>query len=220
MPLEGLTIIGESINDSVPSTKKLFDANDIPGILNLAKTQDDDSFELPMPPNGERKLVPGVVSALAQVVRYRCEKLGALEGTEATPVIDCMFSRDEPKTGTDGTLSWTVTNNNIFGYNNYGIYVWAGGSAAVTRPPGSTASSGRAAWTGSSPWKNHQGTPFIAARIRVRGPIIGRSDAAIDGSDVALTASTIKSCSPRTAGSSLTSIGQASDRPPDSSRRP
>jgi ribonucleoside-diphosphate reductase alpha chain len=74
----------------------------------LAKTPDDDSFELPMPPNGERKLVPGVVSALAQVVRYRCEKLGALEGTEATPVIDCMFSRDEPKTGTDGTLSWTV----------------------------------------------------------------------------------------------------------------
>jgi len=74
----------------------------------LAKTQDDDSFELPLPPNGERKLVPGVVSALAQVVRYRCEKLGALEGSEATPVIDCMFSRDEPKTGTDGTLSWTV----------------------------------------------------------------------------------------------------------------
>lgn len=41
MPLEGLTIIGESINDSVPPTKKLFDANDIPGILNLAKTQDE-----------------------------------------------------------------------------------------------------------------------------------------------------------------------------------
>ncbi len=74
----------------------------------LAKTQDDDSFELPLPPNGERKLVPGVVSALAHVVRYRCEKLGALEGSETTPVIDCMFSRDEPKTGTDGTLSWTV----------------------------------------------------------------------------------------------------------------
>ncbi|MCK9389534.1 MAG: adenosylcobalamin-dependent ribonucleoside-diphosphate reductase [Sulfuritalea sp.] len=74
----------------------------------LARTQDEDPFELALPPNGERKLVPGVVSALAQVVRYRCEKLGALEGAEATPVIDCMFSRDEPKTGTDGTLSWTV----------------------------------------------------------------------------------------------------------------
>jgi cobalamin-dependent methionine synthase I len=41
MPLPGLTIIGESINDSVPSTKKLFDANDIDGIIALAKTQDE-----------------------------------------------------------------------------------------------------------------------------------------------------------------------------------
>lgn len=40
MPLEGLTIIGESINDSVPSTKKLFDAGDIDGLLDLARTQD------------------------------------------------------------------------------------------------------------------------------------------------------------------------------------
>jgi cobalamin-dependent methionine synthase I len=41
MPIPGLTIIGESINDSVPSTKKLFDANDIPGLLDLAKSQDE-----------------------------------------------------------------------------------------------------------------------------------------------------------------------------------
>ncbi|MCX7825678.1 MAG: dihydropteroate synthase [Verrucomicrobiae bacterium] len=40
MAIPGLTLIGESINDSVPSTKKLFDANDIAGILELAKTQD------------------------------------------------------------------------------------------------------------------------------------------------------------------------------------
>ena len=41
MPIAGLTIIGESINDSVPSTQALFEANDIAGILNLAKTQDE-----------------------------------------------------------------------------------------------------------------------------------------------------------------------------------
>jgi 5-methyltetrahydrofolate corrinoid/iron sulfur protein methyltransferase len=41
MPLAGLAIIGETINDSVPSTKKLFDANDIPGILEIAKMQDE-----------------------------------------------------------------------------------------------------------------------------------------------------------------------------------
>ena len=40
MPISNLTIIGESINDSVPSTKKLFDANDVDGLLELARSQD------------------------------------------------------------------------------------------------------------------------------------------------------------------------------------
>lgn len=40
MPIPGLKIIGESINDSVPSTHKLYEANDIDGIVELAKTQD------------------------------------------------------------------------------------------------------------------------------------------------------------------------------------
>ncbi len=41
MAIAGLTIIGETINDSVPSTKKLFDAADIDGILELARMQDE-----------------------------------------------------------------------------------------------------------------------------------------------------------------------------------
>jgi len=41
MPLQGLTLIGESINDSVPSTHALFAANDLAGITALAKTQAD-----------------------------------------------------------------------------------------------------------------------------------------------------------------------------------
>ncbi len=41
MAIKGLAIIGESINDSVPSTKKLFDVNDIDGLLALAKSQDE-----------------------------------------------------------------------------------------------------------------------------------------------------------------------------------
>lgn len=40
MSLPGLTIIGETINDSVPSTHKLFEANDIAGLKNLAQSQD------------------------------------------------------------------------------------------------------------------------------------------------------------------------------------
>ena len=41
MAIEGLSIIGESINDSVPSTKKLLDAGDVEGILQLARFQDE-----------------------------------------------------------------------------------------------------------------------------------------------------------------------------------
>jgi len=74
----------------------------------LARSIGERSFELPFPPNGEHKMVPGIVAAFAQVVRYRCEKLGAFEGDGATPVLDAVFSLQEPKTGTDGTLSWTV----------------------------------------------------------------------------------------------------------------
>lgn len=74
----------------------------------LAQTIGEKSFEMPFPPHGEKKLFPGVVSAFAQVVQYRCEKLGALDGDAPTPVLDTLFSLQEPKTGTDGTLSWTV----------------------------------------------------------------------------------------------------------------
>lgn len=41
MAIDGFKIIGESINDSVPSTKKLFAANDIEGLKELAKFQDE-----------------------------------------------------------------------------------------------------------------------------------------------------------------------------------
>ncbi len=75
----------------------------------LARTIGEKSFEMSFPPHGEKKLFPGVVSAFAQVVRHRCETLGALEANDLpTPVLDMLFSLQEPKTGTDGTLSWTV----------------------------------------------------------------------------------------------------------------
>jgi len=41
MAIEGLTIIGESINDSVPSTHQLFEENNLDQIIELAKLQDE-----------------------------------------------------------------------------------------------------------------------------------------------------------------------------------
>jgi ribonucleoside-diphosphate reductase alpha chain len=73
----------------------------------LAKAGGDDGFEMPFPPHGEKKRMPSLVSAFAQVVRWRVEQLGALE-EGPTPVLDTLFALKEPKTGTDGTMSWTV----------------------------------------------------------------------------------------------------------------
>jgi ribonucleoside-diphosphate reductase alpha chain len=71
----------------------------------LAKTIGE-PYDMAFPPHGEKRRVPGVVSAMAQVVRYRCEQLGAFADDAPTPVMDTVFALQEPKTGTDGTLSW------------------------------------------------------------------------------------------------------------------
>jgi len=74
----------------------------------LAKTRGDDACAIPFPPDGEPRQVPSVVSAVAQIVRWRLEQLHALDVDAASPLLDALFSTKEPKTGTDGTLSWTV----------------------------------------------------------------------------------------------------------------
>ncbi|HSO08036.1 MAG TPA: adenosylcobalamin-dependent ribonucleoside-diphosphate reductase, partial [Pelomicrobium sp.] len=75
----------------------------------LSKTVGDDGFTVPMPPDGDEAWAPSLVAGFGRIVRYRCEQLGGLNGdAEATPVIDALFARREPKTGTDGTMSWTV----------------------------------------------------------------------------------------------------------------
>ena len=76
----------------------------------LMKTAGDDAFDMPMPPTGELKPMPSLVAAFAHLLKYRIEELGALEVSEnsTTPMMDALFAKKEPKTGTDGTMSWTV----------------------------------------------------------------------------------------------------------------
>lgn len=78
----------------------------------LATVAEERAFEMPFPPAGEKRLFPGVVAATASVIRWRCEQLGALQEGGPTPVLDAMFSRDEPRTSTDGTLAWAVDVDN------------------------------------------------------------------------------------------------------------
>ncbi|MBM3356270.1 MAG: ribonucleoside-diphosphate reductase, adenosylcobalamin-dependent [Betaproteobacteria bacterium] len=79
----------------------------------LARTTGDDAFDCPLPPNGEARRVPSMVAAFARIVRYRVDQLGALAKQDGkSPVLDALFAKKEPKTGTDGTMSWTVDVHN------------------------------------------------------------------------------------------------------------
>jgi len=80
----------------------------------LAKSRDEQGFQIPFPPSGEPVWVSGVVAAFARIVLQRCDELGTFRDLDkhATPVLDALFSRKEPKAGALGTMSWTVDVSN------------------------------------------------------------------------------------------------------------
>src|SRR5438445_1858730 len=107
----------------------------------LAKTSGDDAFDMPFPPHGEKKRMPSLCSAVAQLVRWQCEQLSALPDEKHGPVLDAMFSLKEPKTGADGTMSWTVDVLNpagrddfVLGLKEITLPTHDGSAAGVTRP--------------------------------------------------------------------------------------
>src|SRR5881628_2719683 len=99
----------------------------------LAKTSGDDAFDMPFPPHGEKRRMPSLCSAVAQLVRWQCEQLSALPEEKHGPVLDAMFSLKEPKTGSDGTMSWTVDVLNPAGRDDFVL-----GLKEITLPDGVT----------------------------------------------------------------------------------
>lgn len=106
----------------------------------LSTVQEEHAFEMPFPPHGELRRFPGVVAATAAVIRWRCEQLGLWSNERlATPVVDAMFSREEPLTSADGTLAWSVDIHNpatdeAFTLTLKEIVLPDGQGGTVTRP--------------------------------------------------------------------------------------
>ncbi len=119
-------------------------AND-PGWLRLkletlAKTAGDESFDMAFPPTGEKRRVPSIVSAFSQIILHRTKELNVFHDGPC-PLLDAMFSLKEPKTGTDGTMSWTVDVLNprtgddfVLGLKEIALPAMEGYPAGVTRP--------------------------------------------------------------------------------------
>ncbi len=88
----------------------------------LATVAEERAFEMPFPPHGQRRLFPGVVAATAAVIRWRCEQLGTFaDAAAATPVLDAMFSVEEPRTDSSGTLAWAVDVSNPAAHEEFTV---------------------------------------------------------------------------------------------------
>ena len=84
----------------------------------LEKAKGDDGFALRMPPNGEEVTVPSLVSGFAKIVKhYVLQHEGEPSSPDdllgsRTPMMDALMSIKEPKTGAEGTMSWSVDVSN------------------------------------------------------------------------------------------------------------
>jgi ribonucleoside-diphosphate reductase alpha chain len=80
----------------------------------LINTSGEDAFDMPFPPTGEIRRMPSLVSAFASLLKFRLEELCVLEVGEGviTPMVDSLFSKKEPKTGPNGTMSWVADVSN------------------------------------------------------------------------------------------------------------
>ena len=80
--------------------------------LDMLARAGGDGFDCAMPPEGKTERMPSIVAAFARIVRFRVDQLGALaeigEHAGKSPVLDTLFAKKEPKTGPDGTMSWTA----------------------------------------------------------------------------------------------------------------
>jgi ribonucleoside-diphosphate reductase alpha chain len=72
----------------------------------LAKTGGDDGFELAL--GDQIVYAPSLVAGLAKIIQKRLSDLGVYDADAPSPMIAALFSKKEPKSGTDGTMSWSV----------------------------------------------------------------------------------------------------------------
>lgn len=91
-------------------------------LQSLIKT-DGDAFEMVLPNGGKPTRMRSQVSAFATLVNARCEQLGAFSEFGATPLMDSLMTLKEPKSDTNGTMSWTVDVKNVATGDDFALFV-------------------------------------------------------------------------------------------------
>lgn len=110
----GLSAIAKTLSLDLRAADKAWVAKKLQA---LSKTNGETPFLLTMPPHGEAEWMASSCQAVAKLILWRADQLGALEDDDSTPMeerdwikrqplIDSLFSEKEPKTGVGGTMGW------------------------------------------------------------------------------------------------------------------
>lgn len=93
--------------------------------LDALKKCNSQEFEMSMPPTGEVRKVSSPVSAMSILIDYHAQKIGWLDGQcdDNSKLVDAMMFLKEPKSATQGTLSWTVDIDNPATGDNFAMFV-------------------------------------------------------------------------------------------------
>ena len=100
----GLGALAKSMSMDMRSEDRAFLASKLDSLMSARA---DDAFEMTCP-DGEMRPMSSLVAAFAYLVQHRCTLLGSFADAGETPLCDAMLFSKEPKTGPNGTLSWTV----------------------------------------------------------------------------------------------------------------
>ena len=115
----GLGAIAKTLSVDMRS----YDAGWLKMKLESLKRCQGEPFEMAMPPTGEIRTMPSVVSAFAQILLHHTDKIGWLANDSDSSLVNAMMFRKEPKAGPDGTLSWSVSVKNPATGDDFELFV-------------------------------------------------------------------------------------------------
>lgn len=105
----GLAAIAKTLSVDMRTDDGAWLAMKLDSLLN---SSGDDGFEMKDPSTGNLVQMPSLAAGFASIVKHRLTEIGAFERQGASPMVDALFSRREPKTDSSGAMGWHVDINN------------------------------------------------------------------------------------------------------------
>ncbi len=117
--MEGLALIGESINDSVPSTRKLFEAGELDALVELARFQDQRGADYIDVNIGSRE--PGLMAELVRRIQQATTRPLSIDTPDAAIARAGLETYDPERAGGRGPILNSITTARVHMFELFAI---------------------------------------------------------------------------------------------------